>query len=381
MAKQSEKGLSQAELDEGAMHLMERFPDGIPSPRLLEEQIIAHGFRGQESVRRQGATLLYSHLKRAWRALVDQEPFEALGARQNHLLIGASGSGKTYLIEILEKIAGVPVIVEDLNQFSDVGYVGESVSSILSRLYGKADNRRGIAAMGIVMLDELDKLGTSESDRNSGGLMRLGVQRSLLTLLGSAHYEFPATVQNSSRPERKTLPMHGITFVMAGAFAGIERLNDKEEDHSGVGFLASPRPTTHEHFPLLTDSLLENTDVFVKFGLIPELFGRINHILRFQPLDRNTLGQILDDNILPAYRKQFEGEGLRIELTKPARELLLGKALARQTAARGLEAALAPAIEEAVYDHCGQGDGDTWKTVQLVKAGGQVRAVLAREKP
>lgn len=379
MTGKDETGLTQTERDEGAMYLLKRFPDGIPSPRQIEEQIIAHGFRGQESVRRQGATLLYSHLRRAWRALVDQEPFETLGARQNHLLIGASGSGKTFLIEILERIAGVPVIVEDLNQFSDVGYVGESVSAIMSRLYEKADKRRGISAMGIVLLDEIDKLGTSESDRNSGGLMRLGVQRSLLTLLGSAHYDFPATVQNWTRAERKTLPMHCTTFLLAGAFAGIERMNEKEEDHSGVGFQASLRPTTHEHFPLLDESLLENTDVFVRFGLIPELFGRINHVMRFQPLDRNTLGQILDDNILPAYRKQFEGERLRIEITKPARELLLGKALQRQTAARGLEAALSPAIEEAIFEYCGQNDQEVWRTVQIVKDGGHVRAVIEAE--
>lgn len=373
--------LTDAERDEAALHLLRRFPKGIPSPREIEAKIVACGFRGQGRVRRQGATLLYSHLRRAWRALVEQEPFDTLGARQNHLFIGASGSGKTFLIEILERIAGVPVIVEDANQYSETGFVGEDVSTLMSRLFEKARKRRGIAAIGIVMLDEIDKLALAETDRKNGSGQRLSVQRSLLTLLGSARYEFPATVQNWARADRRTLPMRCLTFVLAGAFAGIERLDRKEQSKSGVGFQASLRPTTHEHFPLLSESLLENTDVFVKFGLIPELCGRINHILRFQPLDRNTLGQILDNSILPTYTRQFEGEGLRIELTEPARELLLGKALARQTAARGLEAALAPAIEEAVYDHCGQYDRETCKTLQLVREGDQVRAILAREGP
>lgn len=373
--------LSEAERDEAAMQLLRRFPDGIPAPRIFEEQIIAHGFRGQERVRRQGATLLYSHLRRAWRALVGQEPFESLGARQNYLFMGASGSGKTFLIEILARIAGVTTIIEDLSQYTEAGYAGEEVSTIMSRLYQKANKRRGIAAIGIVMLDELDKLAMPEHERRNGSAPRLGVQRSLLTLLGSSSYDFPSTVENWTRAERKTLPMHGITFVMGGAFAGIERVLGKEQDRSGVGFQAALRSTAHDLFPPLAEGLLEKTDVFVKFGLIPELFGRINHILRFQPLDRNTLGQILDDNILPAYAKQFEGERLRIELTKPAREFLLGKALARQTAARGLEAALSPAIEQVVYEYCGQNDGDAWKTVQLVKAGSEVRAVLAREAP
>ena len=157
MTTESRAELTEAERDEGAMYLLKRFPDGIPSPRVFEELITANGFRGQEHVRRQGATLVYCHLRRGWRALIGQEPLETLGARQNYLFMGASGSGKTFLIEILERIARVPVIVEDLNQYSDTGYVGETVSTIMSRLYQKANRRRGIAAIGIVMLDEFDK--------------------------------------------------------------------------------------------------------------------------------------------------------------------------------------------------------------------------------
>src|ERR1035437_220935 len=119
MTTESRAELTEAERDEGAMYLLKRFPDGIPSPRVFEELITANGFRGQEHVRRQGATLVYCHLRRGWRALIGQEPLETLGARQNYLFMGASGSGKTFLIEILERIARVPVIVEDLNQYSD----------------------------------------------------------------------------------------------------------------------------------------------------------------------------------------------------------------------------------------------------------------------
>ena len=374
-------GLTTAERNEAASHLIDQFPEGLPSPREIEELIIGHGFRGQERVRRQGATLLYTHLKRALRLLLGEESPSSIGARQNHLFIGASGSGKTFLIEILERIAGVPVIIEDLTQYTETGIVGEDVSTIMSRLYQKAGKRRGIAAMGIVVLDELDKLAVTEGDRRNGAAPRLGVQRSLLTLLGSAQYDFPATVQNWTRAERKTIPMHGITFVMAGAFSGIERLDGKKENHAGVGFQASPRRSGGEIFPSLAENLLESTDVFIEYGLVPELLGRINHIARFDPLNRQTLGEILDNNILPAYAKQFEDEGLRLEISEPAREILLNKALARQTAARGIEAALSPAIEEAVYNYFGQDFevGEKRPTVRLVSDCGRVRPVIGAE--
>lgn len=371
--------LNELERDGAGLSLVAQYPDGIPSPREIEARLVELGFRGQTEARRKGSVLLYTHLRRAYRCMVEGADASELGPRENWLFLGQSGAGKTYLMELLGQIANLPVVTIDATQYTETGIVGEDVSTILTRLYNKAGNHKGRASCGIVFIDEIDKISApfEAGARNSSS--REGVQRSLLTLLGSSTAEFPVKLRDWSRAERVVLPLHCVTFVLAGAFTGIEKVAESEDNRTGVGFQGKSRRFSRKIFPSLGTALLERTEILRNYGLMPELCGRLHHFIRFQPLDVATLKDILVKNLLPAYRTRFEDEGFDLQVDDQVLDLVAQKALERETAARGLVAALAPVLDEVVFDHFGNGEEKTEEkqVIRLVVESQEVKAVLA----
>jgi ATP-dependent Clp protease ATP-binding subunit ClpX len=351
----------------------------VLSPRDIDQRLTELGYRGQEEARRAASVLAYRHLQRLRRIHL-RGIVPEYGVRENSLFLGPTGSGKTFLVELLFKeILGVPTVIVDATQFSETGYVGDDVTTMLSRLYEAAGGDVGWAACGAICMDEFDKLATSRSDARFAGqqttkdVSGFGVQRSLLNLLSAPRADFPPDFGFTSRTPPMPLELSAITFIACGAFSGLkttaEELGGQKER---LGFGREVRKRDEVIAEKVTDEQLEQTTAFACYGFIPELIGRFSRIVSFSPLDAKTLGSILEENVLKAYEREFAHEGLHLVVEPAVREWVVGRALKRETGARGLRAALVPQLERAAYDHFGR---PQVSTVRLVLDGEQVRTV------
>ncbi len=351
----------------------------VLSPREIDQRLSELGYRGQPEARRAASVLAYRHLQRLRRIHLEGIAPEP-GTRENCLFLGPTGSGKTFLVELLFKqILGVPTVIVDATQFSETGYVGDDVTTMLSRLFEAAGGDVAWAACGAICMDEFDKLATSRSDARFAGqqttkdVSGFGVQRSLLNLLSAPRADFPPDFGFTSRTPPMPLELSALTFIACGAFSGLKNTAEELGGHKermGFGREAGKREAAIAE--KVTDEQIEQTTAFARYGFIPELIGRFNRIVSFSPLDTKTLGDILEDNVLRAYEREFAHEGLQLTVEPAVREWVVARALKRETGARGLRAALVPQLERAAYDHFGE---PQVSTVRLVLDGEQVRAV------
>jgi ATP-dependent Clp protease ATP-binding subunit ClpX len=351
----------------------------VLSPREIDQRLSELGYRGQPEARRAASVLAYRHLQRLRRIHLEGIAPEP-GTRENCLFLGPTGSGKTFLVELLFKqILGVPTVIVDATQFSETGYVGDDVTTMLSRLFEAAGGDVAWAACGAICMDEFDKLATSRSDARFAGqqttkdVSGFGVQRSLLNLLSAPRADFPPDFGFTSRTPPMPLELSALTFIACGAFSGLKNTAEELGGHKermGFGREAGKREAAIAE--KVTDEQIEQTTAFARYGFIPELIGRFSRIVSFSPLDAKTLGDILEDNVLRAYEREFGHEGLTLVVEPSVREWVVARALKRETGARGLRAALVPQLERAAYDHFGE---PQVSTVRLVLDGEQVRAV------
>jgi ATP-dependent Clp protease ATP-binding subunit ClpX len=351
----------------------------VLSPREIDQRLSELGYRGQPEARRAASVLAYRHLQRLRRIHLEGIAPEP-GTRENCLFLGPTGSGKTFLVELLFKqILGVPTVIVDATQFSETGYVGDDVTTMLSRLFEAAGGDVAWAACGAICMDEFDKLATSRSDARFAGqqttkdVSGFGVQRSLLNLLSAPRADFPPDFGFTSRTPPMPLELSALTFIACGAFSGLKNTAEELGGHKermGFGREAGKREAAIAE--KVTDEQIEQTTAFARYGFIPELIGRFSRIVSFAPLDAKTLGDILEDNVLRAYEREFAHEGLTLVVEPSVREWVVARALKRETGARGLRAALVPQLERAAYDHFGE---PQVSTVRLVLDGEQVRAV------
>jgi ATP-dependent Clp protease ATP-binding subunit ClpX len=352
----------------------------VLSPREIDARLTDLGYRGQDEARRAAAVLAYRHLRRIRRLHLEGLAPEP-GMRENCMFLGPTGSGKTFLVELLfREILAVPTVLADATQFSETGYVGDDVNTLLSRLYEVADKDAEWAACGVICLDEFDKLATSRSDSRFSGqqttkdVSGFGVQRSLLHLLSAAHADFPADFGFTSRLQPENMELGCITFIACGAFSGLRSTAEGMAREERLGFGREPRAVQQEAIAAsVTAEQLEQTTAFARYGFIPELIGRFNRLVSFNPLDAATLDDILQHNVLRAYEREFEQEGLRLVVEPAVREHVVARSLKRETGARGLRTTLSPLLEGAAYEHFGrQGSAST---VRLVMEGGEARAL------
>jgi ATP-dependent Clp protease ATP-binding subunit ClpX len=351
----------------------------VLSPREIDARLTDMGYRGQEEARRAAAVLAYRHVRRVRRLHLEGLAPET-HARENCLFLGPTGSGKTYLVELLfREILAVPTVMADATQFSETGYVGDDVNTLLSRLFEAAEGDLAWASCGVICMDEFDKLATNRSDSRFAGqqttkdVSGFGVQRSLLHLLSATRADFPPDFGFTSRTRPLTLEMTGITFIACGAFSGLKGTAEGLTRTERLGFGRDPkRKETEAIAERLTEDELEQTTAFSRYGFIPELIGRFNRIVSFAPLDSNTLKDILQVNVLRTYEREFEQEGLKLVVEPQVRDWVVARAVKRETGARGLRASLAPVIERAAYEHFGQPGASS---IRLVLEGDKVRAI------
>ncbi|HEX4949647.1 MAG TPA: AAA family ATPase [Blastocatellia bacterium] len=331
----------------------------IAPPQVISEQVEQLGYKGQVEQRRAMSLMAYRHIRRLKNIHVEGISRQSLPPKQNSLLAGPTGCGKTFLIELLFKeIFKLPTVIVDITSFTESGYIGDDVKTILTRLVNAADNNPLLAECGVVCLDEFDKIAASSSNSRFAGegttkdVSGYGVQRELLTMLHGAEMQVPMDYGYSQFGPRLTFATYDLPFIACGAFSGLDDLLKSEK--TVIGFQSKTGKLNDKSGAV---KVVEEVEGFQKYGFLPELIGRFTRIISFQPLTNDTLQQILTDNILPQYEREFAGEGLQLMIGAEAIEHVVTRCLKRGTGARGLHSELANVIEQAAYETFGEQHG------------------------
>jgi ATP-dependent Clp protease ATP-binding subunit ClpX len=360
-----------------AMRFFRSLP--TPSPKEIDETLGELGYRGQGAARRSLCLMAYRHLRRIRRIHLEGASPKALPPKTNYLLVGPTGCGKTYVIELLfEKILRIPTIIVDMTSFSETGYVGDDPVTILTRLLRKTSLNPILASIGVVCLDEFDKLATTQNSARFDGqgttkdVSGLGVQKELLKMLESTDVMVPLDMNNTMYTSRLSLSTRDLAFVGCGAFSGLKLTAYLQRKNGRLGYVSLPEPRTREAIAAqFEEAEVGNVENFRAYGFLPELIGRFSRVVPFLPLDSETLRAILTDNVLSRYVEEFRHEGLELAVEEGVIDHIVGLAHQRQTGARGLDSVLIHKLEDVAFEAFA--NGGRGGRVSLTLEGEQIR--------
>jgi ATP-dependent Clp protease ATP-binding subunit ClpX len=359
------------------LKLVREIPD--LSPRQIDARLTELGYRGQEPARRSLALMAYRHVRRIKRLYLGGVPREQVLPKANYLCVGPTGCGKTYLVELLfQEILRIPTVVVDITTYSETGYVGQDPNTILTRLLHAADESPLLASVGIVCLDEFDKIASGQNNAVFAGagttkdVTGMGVQRELLKMLEAAEVVVPLEVTHSSYAEHVILPTADISFLACGAFSGFQQIC-RRHGAGGIGFGRGRRSRRLSDdtiaFSLEPDDV-ENVANFQSYGFLPELIARFTRVVPFQPLAAETLKEILRCNVIDRLVAEFADEDLTLEVSDEVLDHIVAESVKRETGARGLQSVLTRHLEDAAYEAFAERTGGR---VRIEMVAGEIR--------
>jgi ATP-dependent Clp protease ATP-binding subunit ClpX len=357
-------------------------------PKRVFSRLEELGYRGQEEARRAVSLMAYRHVKRIRRITLDGAKRELVLPKANYLFIGPTGCGKTHLVELLfQNILKLPTVIVDITTYSETGYVGQDPNTIITRLLHAADDNPLLASIGIICLDEFDKIASGQNNAIFAGagttkdVTGMGVQRELLKMLEAGEVVVPLELTHSTYGDHVVMSTADIAFIACGAFSGFQQVARRRGAGDQIGFgrdkkgsgSTGPGGRLDKIAVSFTADEVENVANYQAYGFLPELMARFTRMVPFRALDAGTLKDILRTTTIERLTREFEDEGFKLVIEEDVLDHVVNESLLRETGARGLASILTRHIEDVAFESFADHPGGE---VRLRLVQGEIRADL-----